>query len=125
MAAGGLPTHDGPSVEGGNVIRSSEELGAYALDAQGKVLLASPVAESLSGWDFSDLRHHHYLEYVPPELASQVKENFERAMNGERIEGAVQIVTADGSQVGIGFTVQPDKDAGETVIGVSGTVWLD
>ena len=107
------------------MVRSTEAIGAYALDASGNVLLISPVAESVSGYDFSDIRHHHYLEYVPADAAPQVSANFERALSGERVEGAVEILTATGGRIQIGFTAQPDRDATGTVIGITGTVWLD
>ena len=107
------------------MVRSTEAIGAYALDARGKVLLVSPVAESVSGYDFAAIRNHHFLEYVPAELAPQVNANFERALSGERVEGEVEILMADGGTLQIGFTAQPDRDSSGTVIGITGTVWVD
>ena len=107
------------------MVRSTEAIGAYALDAKGNVVLVSPVAESVSGYDFAELRNHHYLEYVPAEFAPQASASFERALNGERVEGEVEILTAAGGTRQIGFTAQPDRDSSGTVIGITGTVWLD
>lgn len=106
------------------MVRSTEAIGAFALDADGNVVLVSPMAESVSGYDFSALRNHHYLEYVPAELAPEATQNFESAMSGKRIEGAVEILTAGGGTVEIGYTAQPDRDSDGQVIGITGTVWL-
>ena len=107
------------------MVRSTEAIGAYALDANGNVVLVSPAAESVSGYDFAAVRNHHYLEYVPAEVAPQVSANFERAMAGERVEGEMEILTAGGRKRQIGFTAQPDRDSSGTVIGITGTVWVD
>ena len=107
------------------MVRSTEAIGAYALDAEGKVMLVSPMAESVSGYEFSAIRNHHYLEYVPAEVAPEVTANFDRAMGGEHVEGEMVILTADGGNLTVGFTAQPDINSDGTVIGITGTVWLD
>lgn len=105
--------------------RWTEELGAFALDREGNVTLASPVAEQISGHDLEHLMTKHYLDYISVDDRDEARAVFEKALEGNRLEGSRRIVTADGSVVVVGYTVQPDRQFDGEIIGVTGTVWME
>lgn len=104
--------------------RWTEEIGAFAMDRQGKVTLASPLALAIAGIELEELVKQHYLDYFGPSDAPDAQALFEKALAGETIAGHKSIVRADGSEIKVGFTAQPDRHAGE-IVGITGTVWTE
>lgn len=105
--------------------RWTEELGAFALDVEGNVTLASPIAEQISGTDLSELLQHHFLEYISPSDRLDAQAIFDKAIEGHRLEGVRQIVIAGGAEVNVGYTIQPDRKSNGDIVGVTGTIWLE
>jgi len=105
--------------------RWTEELGAFALDREGNVTLASPIAEEISGQDLEHLRKQHYLEYIGVDDRDAARAIFEKALGGSSVKGSQRIVTSDGSAVMVGYTAQPDRQVDGEIVGVTGTVWLE
>lgn len=105
--------------------RWTEELGAFALDLNGNVTLASPLAEQIAGLDLTALLDQHFLQFIAPDERDEAQAIFEKAVQGHKVQGVRQIVIAGGDHLTVGFTVQPDREEHGTIVGVTGTVWRE
>ena len=105
--------------------RWTEELGAFALDLDGNVTLASPLAEEISGIDLTALLDQHFLAFISPADRSDAQAVFDKAVQGHKVEGVRQIVVAGGAELTVGYTIQPDREEHGTIVGVTGTVWME
>ena len=105
--------------------RWTEELGAFALDLDGNVTLASPLAEQISGADLTLLLEQHFLEFIAPDNRNEAQAIFDRAVQGHKVEGVQQIVIAGGAELTVGYTIQPDREDDGAIVGVTGTVWME
>lgn len=105
--------------------RWTEELGAFALDLDGNVTLASPLAEQISGTDLTALLDQHFLEFIAPADRGDAQAIFDRAVQGDKVQGVREIVIAGGPALTVGYTIQPDREEHGAIVGVTGTVWME
>lgn len=105
--------------------RWTEELGAFALDLDGNVTLASPLVEQISGIDLTVLLDQHFLTFIAPGERGEAQAVFDKALQGHRVEGVRQIVVDGGTELTVGFTIQPDREEHGGIVGLTGTVWME
>lgn len=105
--------------------RWTEEMGAFALDREGNITLASPLAESIAGVDLRALVSQHYLAFIGEADEAEARAVFEKALGGQSLQGTRRIVLGDGASVLVGYTVQPDRRGDGEIVGVTGTVWME
>lgn len=101
--------------------RYSEDLGAFSVDAEGKIFMASPRALEMTGYELWDLLGHPFAGYISESSLQAAMDNFSKALSGEQTEVELEIRRKDGSILRVKARAAPDRD-GDEIVGAVGTI---
>lgn len=99
----------------------SEDLGAFSVDVNGNIFMASPRALEMTGYELWDLLGHPFVGYIAEESLPAAMDNFSKALAGEQTDVELGIRRKDGSIVRVRARAAPDRD-GDKVVGAVGTL---
>lgn len=101
--------------------RYAEDLGAFSVDAEGNIFMASPRTLEMTGYDLWDLMGHPFAGYITEESLPAAMVSFARTLAGEQTEVELGIRRKDGSTLRVRARASPDRE-GEKVVGAVGTI---
>lgn len=108
-------------VKGRGVRRYSEDLGAFAVDAEGNIFMASPRTLEMTGYELWDLLGHPFADYMTEDSLPAAMDNFARALAGEQTDVELGIRRKDGSVLRVRARASPDRE-GDKIVGAVGTI---
>ncbi len=104
------------------LVAESSSDAIFQLDLEGQITYCSPAVERLLGWTPDDVIGSHLRRYLPKDGLAEAMQNFERAINAERVAiMSAEIVDRAGRLIPIEATLTPVFKE-EDVIGVQGAV---
>ncbi|HJR44979.1 MAG TPA: PAS domain-containing protein [Actinomycetota bacterium] len=101
--------------------RYAEDLGAFSVDTEGTIFMASPRTLEMTGYDLWDLLGQPFAGYIAEDSLNAAMENFSKTLAGEQTDVLLGIRRKDGSILRVRARSAPDKD-GEQIVGAVGTL---
>lgn len=101
--------------------RYSEDLGAFSVDAEGNIFMASPRTLEMTGYELWDLLGRPFAGYISEDSLPAAMDNFSKTLAGEQTDVELGIRRKDGSILRVRARAAPDRD-GDKVVGAVGTI---
>lgn len=109
------------SLEETEVAHSSEELGAFSVARDGTIVMASPRALEMTGYELFDLLGKPFADLIADESAAQARASFAETLQGKDTDVEITILKKDGGTVRVRARSTPDRD-GDEILGSIGTL---
>lgn len=100
---------------------SSEELGAFSVSREGRVIMASPRVLEMTGYDLFELLGKPFPEFIAEDSLDLAMESFARTLQGEDTDVEVGIRKKDGGVLRVRARSTPDRE-GDQILGAVGTL---
>lgn len=109
------------SLEEAGVAHSSEELGAFSVARDGTIVMASPRALEMTGYELFDLLGKSFADFIAEESSADAMSKFAETLQGEDTDSEIVIRKKDGGTVRVRARSSPDRD-GDEILGSIGTL---
>lgn len=100
---------------------SYEDLGAYSVARDGTIIMASPRALQMIGYDLFELLGRSFTEFIVEDSLEEAMNNFELTLQGHDTDVVVGLKKKEGGVLRVRARSTPDRQDGE-VIGAIGTI---
>ena len=101
------------------IVNTSEDA-VISTDPEGIISIWNPAAERLFGYRAEEAVGRPILLLATPESRRAMTENRTKVLAGQSVRNEGQRLRKDGSRVNVSVVLSPIKDAGGTVVGISG-----
>lgn len=100
---------------------SSEELGAFSVGRDGSVIMASPRALEMIGYDLFEVLGKPFADFIAEGSLEDAMKSFELTLQGNETDVELGLRKKDGNVLRIRARSIPDRDGGE-ILGAVGTI---
>lgn len=100
---------------------SSEELGAFSVARDGTIVMASPRALEMTGYELFDMLGKSFADFIAEESTADAMSKFAETLQGKDTDSEIVIRKKDGGTVRVRARSTPDRD-GDEILGSIGTL---
>lgn len=99
----------------------SEDLGAFSVSRDGVIVMASPRALQMTGYELFDLMGKPFADFIDEQSLPKAMATFAQVLEGETTDVELEIRKKDGGTVKVRARTEPDR-VGDDVLGAVGTL---